>query len=471
MGQEPTSGGLLRPYQSLVATTRRLLDFALIAFARYVACVAYPMEWTNDDTLVTVGAIVIFWMSSEFHGVYHSWRALPFRREVAALGWSWFMVATPLLAAAYLLKTSAIQSRLINTGWFTLALALMVLLRVVVRYGLFTARSAGLNRRTAGIVGATELGRRLREELTRNPSHGIEVVGTYDCRSPDRVAEHLGGTTLLGDLTAAVEDAKAGKLDYVYIALPMRAEERISDMAAALADTTATVQLITSLPTFGLLHSRWTTVGDLPAMSIYDTPFDGVAGGLKRAEDVVLSLLFILLSAPVMLAIALGVKLSSRGPALFVQRRYGLNGKAIHVFKFRTMTVAEEGENAVQATRGDARITRLGAFLRSTSLDELPQFFNVLMGDMSIVGPRPHPVVMNEQYRSLIRGYMLRHKVKPGITGWAQVNGFRGETDTLDKMQDRVRYDLAYIENWRLGWDLQIILKTMQLVLKDKNAY
>jgi putative colanic acid biosynthesis UDP-glucose lipid carrier transferase len=181
--------------------------------------------------------------------------------------------------------------------------------------------------------------------------------------------------------------------------------------------------------------------------------------------------LFLLLLAPVMLAIAIAVKLTSKGPVFFAQTRYGLNGKPIRVLKFRSMTVAENGAKVTQATKGDTRITRLGAFLRASSLDELPQFINVLLGEMSIVGPRPHAVAHNEEYRTLIHGYMLRHKVKPGITGWAQVNGFRGETDTLDKMKARVEYDLQYIENWDLRWDFEIIFRTAFKVLGDKNAY
>jgi putative colanic acid biosynthesis UDP-glucose lipid carrier transferase len=222
---------------------------------------------------------------------------------------------------------------------------------------------------------------------------------------------------------------------------------------------------------FDLLHASWGNVGDLPVVSISETPFYGVDGFVKRVEDIILSGLFLLLVAIPMIFIAIGVKLSSSGPIIFRQHRYGLRGNEIDVWKFRTMTVSENNDKVVQAKKSDPRVTRFGAFLRRTSLDELPQLINVLQGKMSLVGPRPHAVAHNEQYRKQVDRYMLRHKVKPGITGLAQVNGWRGETDTLDKMQKRIEFDLAYIQNWSLFLDLKIIYQTMFKVFYDKNAY
>src|SRR5574343_400347 len=213
------------------------------------------------------------------------------------------------------------------------------------------------------------------------------------------------------------------------------------------------------------------TVCEMPVVSVCETPFTGSNGIVKRGSDIVLSLLILLLISPILLVVAAMVKLSSPGPVIFKQRRYGLDGKEIIVYKFRSMTVCEDGAQIAQARKGDQRVTRLGAILRKTSLDELPQFINVLQGRMSIVGPRPHAVAHNEMYRKLIKGYMVRHKVKPGITGWAQVNGYRGETETLDKMQARIDYDLDYLRNWSLKLHVLIILKTVRLVLKDQSAY
>jgi putative colanic acid biosynthesis UDP-glucose lipid carrier transferase len=209
----------------------------------------------------------------------------------------------------------------------------------------------------------------------------------------------------------------------------------------------------------------------MPVISVCETPFTGSNGLVKRLSDIVLSVLILLLISPILLVVAAAVKLGSPGPVIFRQRRYGLDGKQIVVYKFRSMTVTEDGTSVQQATKNDSRITPLGAILRKTSIDELPQFINVLQGRMSIVGPRPHAVAHNEMYRKLIKGYMVRHKVKPGITGWAQVNGFRGETETLDKMQGRIDHDLDYLRNWSLWLDLYIIFKTVRLVLRDQQAY
>ena len=220
-----------------------------------------------------------------------------------------------------------------------------------------------------------------------------------------------------------------------------------------------------------LIQGHAAEVCDTAVIAVCETPFTGLDGVVKRASDMVFALLILILIAPLLLAIGIAIKLSTRGPALFKQHRYGLDGQEIVVYKFRSMTVSENGASVVQASRNDARITPLGAFLRRTSLDELPQFFNVLQGRMSIVGPRPHAVAHNEFYRKQIKGYMVRHKVKPGITGWAQVNGFRGETDTLDKMQGRIDCDLDYLRHWSLALDIQIIFRTIRLVLKDHKAY
>jgi putative colanic acid biosynthesis UDP-glucose lipid carrier transferase len=209
----------------------------------------------------------------------------------------------------------------------------------------------------------------------------------------------------------------------------------------------------------------------VPVISVFDSPFQGVDGSLKRAEDLVLGILALLIAAIPMIIVAILIKSTTRGPVLFRQRRYGLGGREIGVFKFRSMTVSEDGARVVRATQNDQRVTKIGAIMRRTSIDELPQLFNVIGGSMSLVGPRPHAVAHNEQYRSLVSNYMLRHKVKPGITGWAQVNGLRGETDTTEKMQKRVEYDLYYINNWSLALDIRIMWMTVFGSRTRKNAF
>jgi putative colanic acid biosynthesis UDP-glucose lipid carrier transferase len=238
-----------------------------------------------------------------------------------------------------------------------------------------------------------------------------------------------------------------------------------------LADTTVTVYLVADFLYYSLLRAQWSQVGNIPVVSVHDSPFQGVVGWVKRLEDLVLGSVIVLLTAIPMICIAVAIKFSSPGPVFFRQWRYGLCGKKIRILKFRTMKVCEDGPSVVQASRNDARVTTVGRFLRRTSLDEFPQFLQVLTGELSLVGPRPHAVAHNEQYRSLIHGYMLRHMVKPGITGWAQVNGWRGETAELEKMELRVQHDLEYIRNWNLLLDLKIIFLTIFGAKKGRNAY
>jgi putative colanic acid biosysnthesis UDP-glucose lipid carrier transferase len=264
---------------------------------------------------------------------------------------------------------------------------------------------------------------------------------------------------------------KTHHVDQIYIALPMASQPRIVRLLEEVHDTTASIYFVPDIFVFDLIQARIDTIGDIPVVAVCESPFFGVNGLVKRASDLLIASAILVLIAPVLIACAVGVKLSSPGPVFFRQRRYGVDGREIVVYKFRTMKVLEDGAAVVQATRGDPRVTRFGAFLRRYSLDELPQFVNVLQGRMSVVGPRPHAVAHNEMYRKLIRGYMFRHKVKPGITGLAQVNGFRGETATLEPMKGRVEHDLAYLRNWSLLLDLKIIVMTVAVVLRSENAY
>jgi putative colanic acid biosynthesis UDP-glucose lipid carrier transferase len=344
--------------------------------------------------------------------------------------------------------------------------------RLLARRLLRLVRSKGANIRTVAVVGNNPVGHRLIGHLEAMPWAGLVVKGVFDQPGDAASFVRIGKTSYpSGTIDDLLQKVNAGGIDAVYVAWPLRDEERIEKLVSRLADATASVYVVPDMFVSGLMHSRWVDFGGMPLVSVYETPFDGLQGWVKRLEDIVLSSLILLLTLPLLLTIALTVKISSPGPVLFKQRRYGLNGGVVEVWKFRTMTVCEDGEHVQQAKKNDARVTSVGAFLRKTSLDELPQFINVLRGSMSVVGPRPHAVEHNEQYRKLIKGYMLRHKVKPGITGWAQVNGWRGETDTLDKMQKRIEYDLAYIQNWSLWLDMKIVLLTLLRGFTGKNAY
>ena len=311
----------------------------------------------------------------------------------------------------------------------------------------------------------------LTARLGNDPYSHVRVIGFFDDRADERVNQ-LGKYPVLGKITELPGFVRDNQIDLIYISLPMASQPRILSLLDKLRDTTASIYFVPDIFVTDLIQGRIDSVGGLPVVAVCETPFSGLNGVIKRISDIVLSLHILLLLAVPLLLIALGVKLSSPGPAIFKQRRYGLDGQQIIVYKLRTMFVHEEGPVVEQAKKDDSRVTPFGQFLRRTSIDELPQFFNVLQGRMSIVGPRPHAVAHNEMYRKLIKGYMQRHKVKPGITGWAQVNGYRGETDQLEKMKARIDHDLDYLRNWSLRLDLYIIAKTVWVVLMEKtNAY
>lgn len=326
------------------------------------------------------------------------------------------------------------------------------------------------NLRTAVIAGINEIGICLAQQFQNDPYLGTSVLGFFDDRNPDEFPTGIPAP-VKGRLLDLSEYVKQNHVEAIYLALPMAAQPHILGLLDSLKDTTASIYFVPDIFITDLIQGRFDTVGNMPVVAVCETPFTGFNGLVKRTSDVVLSFLILLLLLPVMLLLTLGVKLSSPGPVIFKQRRYGLDGKEILVYKFRSMTVCDDGDAIKQATKDDVRITRFGAFIRKTSLDELPQFINVLQGRMSIVGPRPHAVAHNETYRKAIKGYMIRHKVKPGITGWAQVNGYRGETETIDKMEKRIKYDLEYLRNWSLSLDFWIIFKTALIVVKDRNAY
>jgi putative colanic acid biosynthesis UDP-glucose lipid carrier transferase len=381
----------------------------------------------------------------------------------------WLVVSAALLLIAFAFKMTEVFSRRVILTWF--AITPFVVLAAQAGLRRYTAFSAlrGKILRSHIIVGANEAGASLARRLQAHPHLGL-FKGFFDDRDQGRLPE-LPQEQLLGGMTDVVDYVRLNGVSSIYICLPMRPDERLTRLLDALKDTTASVYFVPDIFMFDLMQAQVCEIDGIPMLAVCETPFSGLNGVLKRASDIAFSSVLLLLLWPLLLAIAIGVRSTSPGPVLFRQRRYGMYGEAISVYKFRTMTVCEDGATVVQAQRNDSRVTPFGAFLRRTSLDELPQLFNVLLGSMSLVGPRPHAVSHNEEYRRIIDGYMLRHKVRPGITGWAQVNGYRGETDTVDKMQRRVEYDLDYLRNWSLGLDLVILMRTATLVWRDRNAY
>lgn len=383
------------------------------------------------------------------------------------LQWGAILAVLSFLAFAFKGDWS-IPSGLIST--WTVATALALLLGNLVQ-AFFTRWPIG-RRGTIHrfiIIGVNDVGLELLRRLERTTAYG-RFFGFFDFRSLDRLTE-ARTDQMAGHCRDLADFVRRQAIDAVYIALPMSKAPRINGLLQELRDTTATIYFVPNVFAFELVQARCVDIGGMPALSICDTPFQGIDGFRKRLSDIVIAGLALVALSPLLIAIALAVKLTSVGPVLFKQRRYGLNGQEILVYKFRSMSVCEDGAEVTQATRKDPRTTLVGSFLRRTSLDELPQLFNVLLGSMSFVGPRPHAIAHNEQYRRLINGYMLRHKVRPGITGLAQVNGLRGETETVEKMFRRVQFDLEYVKNWSLALDMQIIFKTALKVFRDGNAY
>jgi putative colanic acid biosynthesis UDP-glucose lipid carrier transferase len=325
-------------------------------------------------------------------------------------------------------------------------------------------------RRRALVLGAGPLGLKVAQALRQRHDFGHDFIGYLKDSTTSACADEAQAQ-VLGYFDNLPDIVRKHHIKDVYITVALSSQPRMTQLVRTLHDMAVTIYFVPDVEGMNVIQGRMRTMDGMPIMSLLESPFIGINGFVKRASDIILSCILLVPIAPVMAAVAIGVKLSSPGPIIFKQRRNGLDGDEILVYKFRSMRVMENGAKVTQATRGDPRITPFGAFIRKTSLDELPQFINVLQGRMSIVGPRPHAVAHNEQYRSIIDAYQLRHKVKPGITGWAQVNGCRGETDVIEKMEARVAYDIEYLRNWSLTMDLRIIARTVKLTVFDRNAY
>lgn len=464
---------VVRFHHSKILALFRAFDSALIVFMLWGTLHLLGMEWTNLYTAFAISAVIIFGFFAESNEVYYLWRGHSMTDLSIRLLLAWFATLLFIVFAAVLVYPFASLGLLAIGCWLLATPGAMVTMHIGRRVLLAKLRAKPTEPRRVAIVGANELGLRLINSMAVMPWLGYRVIGFYDDRAPNNdVGRRLFGKNIevKGGLEQLYQDAHDGKLDIVFVALPMRAELRMHSVIDRLADTTVSPYVIPDVFSFDLLHSRLTCLQGIPALSIYDSPLVD-NGWAKRLEDLVLGLGILAVLAIPMLLIALGVKLTSAGPVFFKQTRYGMGGERIKVWKFRSMTVCEDGPNVAQAKREDPRITPYGNFLRRTSLDELPQLFNVISGSMSLVGPRPHAVAHNEFYRGQIKGYMLRHKVKPGITGLAQVNGFRGETETLDKMSGRIAYDLEYIRNWSVILDIKILWKTIFKGFVGQHVY
>jgi len=426
-----------------------------------------PNNYYSIIIVSSVLSVLIF----PLFNLYDSWRGKSLFNQIRSVFFAWGGVLVGIIILLFLLKSSEDFSRSWFIYWYVTGAFFILAIRLISYLSLRWIRSKGLNYRSVVIIGAGDLGKEVLQRITQSGWTGFKVIAIFDDNETLKGGNIYGVPVKTGpdDMMAFVEDHN---VDEVWLALPLNAEERMQGLVHQLSSTSANVRLIPDIFGLSILNHGFTEIAGMPVVDLCTSPMVGFSRFIKAVEDKVLAAIILILISPVMLTIAISIKLTSKGPVLFKQKRHGWDGRIIKVYKFRSMKAHKEFDGSVtQAIRKDPRITRLGTFLRRTSLDELPQFYNVLQGRMSIVGPRPHAVAHNEHYKEVVDQYMLRHRVKPGITGWAQVNGWRGETDTVEKMQKRVEYDLFYIENWSLWFDLKIILLTVFKGFINKNAY
>jgi putative colanic acid biosysnthesis UDP-glucose lipid carrier transferase len=453
-----------------LATLQTVMPTIVAVAALYATIILFGTDFDPSSStivMVTVACLILIQPPRETSTQFTS----PRISAVVDVILRWFLVLALLLAIAYVTK-SQLQAypRRIFLTWAALTpVALIVTtlgMQELMRRFLMNASDA----RSAIIAGYNSTSLELARRLNKNPAMGLEVTGFFDDRSSDRLGVE-SDSRLIGALGDLGQYAREHRTDVIFIALPIRHLMRVMNLLDDLRDTTASIYYVPDIFVFDLIQARSGEVHGIPVVAMCETPFYGYRGAAKRLTDIVLSVIILLLLLPLLAIIAILVKWTSPGPVIFKQRRYGLDGQEIVVYKFRTMKVTEDGAHIRQASKADDRITPIGAILRRSSLDELPQLINVLQGRMSVVGPRPHAVAHNEEYRKLIKGYMVRHKVLPGITGLAQVNGCRGETSHLHEMQARVNFDLDYLRYWSPMLDIKIILLTLVKVFRDDKAY
>jgi putative colanic acid biosysnthesis UDP-glucose lipid carrier transferase len=465
-----------------IRTTRSFVPTLLHVVDSVLLCLSLPLvQWLtqqpqNPTTAICslVSCLVLF-LVGELFGIYRPSRGRSADHEVGLATVAWTTTFICILLAGLFSRTTDSFARTTMIAWYFVGGLFLLCSHMSIRGMLETLGRRGFGARKTAIVGANRLGLEIASNATMASDSGLKIVGFFDdrgdIRESGRRAELTGESApFLGDTTALLQMIAKGEVDTVLVTLPMRAEKRIQSLLDQLANTTASAYIVPDFFVFELLHSRWTHVGGLPVVSVFESPMYGVDGWLKRILDLTVSLVGVVMISPILILCALLVKLSSPGPIFFRQKRYGLDGKEILVWKFRSMYTCDNGPVVKQATKNDPRITPVGAILRRTSIDELPQLFNVIDGSMSLVGPRPHANAHNEHFRPLIRGYMMRHKVKPGITGLAQVEGSRGETDTTEKMEARIFLDHRYIREWSIWMDIKILFKTFFVVLRQ-DAY
>jgi putative colanic acid biosysnthesis UDP-glucose lipid carrier transferase len=460
---------IVRSERSPLAFGQRVLDPVLVALSLpavgAILGEPFALAYQLLAAFATLAAITTFRAA----GMYRWVRRRRPLAVVARVVGAWACVLALLAGLGAATGSLGALSNQLLLVWALAVPVLVASAHFAIGAAMLALRARGIAARTAVVVGAGPTAREFAQRVQDAPACGIQLLGFFDDREP---AGGTGGLPLLGPLAGLPDYVKENGVDHVYIALPVGADGRVAKLQERLLDTTTSVSFLPQVLSAGVPSLHIEEVAGVPLFTSVDTPFaDWGRRLVKRASDIAIAGFGLLLASPIMAMVAIGVKLTSRGPILFRQRRHGLDGKEIVVYKFRTMKVMEDGARVTQAQRNDPRVTTLGRFLRKSSLDELPQLINVLQGRMSVIGPRPHALVHNEQYGQLIAGYARRHKVKPGLSGWAQVHGCRGETKTVDDMRARVEHDLYYLRNWSLALDLRIAIRTLVVLFRDPNAY
>ncbi len=438
----------------------RVMDVIAVMFSSSLAFKLRFHSFQMPDVYwsVTITAVLTLFILMNYKDVYRSFRGQYGFKALSRILFGWFTTGALLLVILVFTHQSHYFSRLWLGTWWLLLLMFLVFSRVLIYFLLAYLRAKGKDQRTIHIVGDIGSKALVEFKLNENKWSGYSIGGFFDVND-------MPLDTLITNIEKEANDE-------VWICLPLAQGGLLQEVMCELDQFTKSVRFVPNIQDLRLLNHRVYETAGLSIMTLSASPHVGIDSVVKRLEDIVLGLCFFLLSLPVMVFIAISIKLTSPGPILFKQKRHGINGKEIKVYKFRSMKIHQEANGKVtQATENDDRITKVGKFIRRTSLDELPQFYNVIQGRMSIVGPRPHALAHNQEYQQKVEAYMARHKVKPGITGWAQVNGFRGETDTLEKMQKRVEYDLYYIDNWSVWFDLKIISRTFLTGFINDNAH
>ncbi|HEX4894886.1 MAG TPA: undecaprenyl-phosphate glucose phosphotransferase [Solimonas sp.] len=458
----PRSAGSPSAMQGLLCAIVVVANLWLIAWA-------YDVEFSGPYQVLAVLAATFSFLLLGRHDLTAQWN-MGRRHSIGTAALShWLVIVGLLLIVAYLAKVSNYFSRVVFSVWTVTTPLALLGLNTLSRAVALRFVPQSLVRRSAVLALADPSSAVLAAKLQRSPLY--ELRGYFDDRRAPSPSEPGSGVRHLGDVENLVNYVQNHGIEVVFVMLPDGGVARAASLVDELGDTTASVYVIPQMALYELLDAELSEVEGVPALRIAETPLYGVDGIFKQLLDTVAAFLAMVVLSPLLLLIAVAIKLDSPGPVLYRQRRYGLHGQSFEVYKFRTMIVEDREAELRQVSRNDPRVTRVGRLLRRTSMDELPQLLNVMLGQMSLVGPRPHSVAHNEYYRKSVKRYMMRHKVKPGLTGWAQVHGCRGETAELGRMEDRIRYDLDYIRRWSLWLDIKIILMTLVIILRDRNAY